>query len=106
MLQNKGMETGQIIEKIKDKVNLSGFTDSEKDEILSSLEINILENAYVTILKNLTEKDREELSLLNDSAYHEKISSYLKLKLPNLVTILESSANEIIDEFNEMRKNN
>ncbi|OHA32205.1 MAG: hypothetical protein A2928_00955 [Candidatus Taylorbacteria bacterium RIFCSPLOWO2_01_FULL_45_15b] len=89
---------------IRKELNLEGFTEAECLEIIKAVEDNILEHAYLSILRNLTEKDREELGLLNDVDYHEKITSYLKLRLPNLESILDASVKEVVAEFNALRK--
>ena len=90
-------------EKITPRLNLSGFTPEEKEEIVGMVLNIVKEKIFIAVLDSLSHKEREELGNMNEGEYKEKLGSFLETSIPQFRKIIENSADEIIGEFNAMR---
>lgn len=90
-------------QKITPRLNLSGFTPEEKEEIVTMVSNIVKEKILIAVLDALSHEEKEELGKMNESEYKEKLGSFLENTLPQFRKIIESSTDEVVGEFNAMR---
>lgn len=94
----------KVKQKIAESLNLSGFTNSQQNRIISGLLDNISDRINIAIYDKLTEKDRQKLQKISRIGEKGIISNYLKLKIRNMRLLVDKVTIETIEEFENLRK--
>ncbi len=99
-------DTKKLKEYIENKIDLSNFTESEKNEIIDGVVKNISVAISIAVFENLNEEDRKEFLKLSELKINAKMLKFINLKIKDLKLLVTQTTDRIIDEFNELRKIN
>lgn len=91
-------------QKIAESLNLSGFTNSQQNKIISGLLDNISTRINIVIYDKLTEEDRQKLQKISRTKEKDVVLNFLKSKIRNLHLSVDEITRETIEEFENLRK--
>lgn len=101
------MKLNDLDQKVLKNLNLDGLPDEEKQKVLKRLDEALMNRFMVNILTSLPKEKQEELEKkakeLKDGQYDKFLEEAINLH-PDAKAILEKSAEEIIGEFKENKR--
>lgn len=94
----------KLKQQIVENLDLSDFTKTEQDKIISGLMDNVSSAINIAVLDQLS--DQEKLELENILKKHKKIATleYLEIKIKELPLLIEKVTRETINEFKKLRE--
>ncbi|OHA15989.1 MAG: hypothetical protein A3G52_04780 [Candidatus Taylorbacteria bacterium RIFCSPLOWO2_12_FULL_43_20] len=90
-------------QKIAPRLNLNGFSDTEKEEIITMLENIAKEKIFIAILDELSHDEKSELEKMSEGEYADKLSAFLAPHFDKFRSIIDKRTEEVVGEFNALR---
>lgn len=81
---------------IAEKLNLAGFSDAQRENIISKILENVSLKSSILLLDKLSEKDREEFSTLKSQ---KDVDSFLSERKIDIYSIVNEAIGEIIKDL-------
>jgi len=94
----------QVKQRIAGSLNLSEFSDSQQDKIVSGLLDNISDRINIAIYDKLTEEDRQKLQKISKTKDEDAILNFLRVKIKNLHLLADEITMDTVEEFKKLRK--
>ncbi|MEO8637526.1 MAG: hypothetical protein ABI430_01335 [Candidatus Taylorbacteria bacterium] len=90
-------------QKIEPRLNLSGFTPEEREELIATVLNIVQDKIFIKVLDELSHEEKAELEKMTEGEYKDKLRSFLQIALPQFQKIIDDCADEVIGEFNALR---
>jgi hypothetical protein len=94
----------KLRQQIIENLDLSNFTKSKQDKIISGLMANVSSAINIAVLDKLSDQEKLELENISKKGKKTATLQYLEIKITELPLLIEKITRETINEFKKLRE--